>query len=210
MNHPEDRLSSAFRDLAAEAPRGAPAGLGLTLKNSFRRHHARRRRVRAYTVASLSACVIFSFLFVVTRGPSTSPQAPGDSSTEAINPGPAAPQATDEKMESTPGSNQAGGESADPGRARGPHNTVFVGEHARRNRSSSRTSKDFIPLPSYHPDFPSEGYQIVRVGLQDASLSQLGLPVREDSSGRRVIADLLVDRDGLPMAVRFVGWQRTQ
>jgi hypothetical protein len=62
-----------------------------------------------------------------------------------------------------------------------------------------------VSLPSYDPAFSQGGFKIVRVGLTGADLVQLGAPQPSDLAGRRVLADVMLDRDGIPVAVRTVG-----
>lgn len=190
MNRPEDRLSNAFKYLAADAPKSAPTELGVMLKESFRRRQVRRKRLRVYTSAALLACTALALFVFVTRSPR---EETGPSPVEAV-------QADDPNVKHIT-QDRPTPEKLELGM---PKERDKV---ARRKRSYSHT-KDFVPLPTYHPSVASEAYQVVRVGLRDQSLSQLGLPIREDASGRRLVADLLVDRDGLPMAVRFVGWRK--
>src|SRR5215467_7016114 len=66
MNHSEERLTSAFKDLAAEAPPGAPVELGRQIKELFREHHTRRRR-RRVTASGLAvaACLATIGLFLL-------------------------------------------------------------------------------------------------------------------------------------------------
>src|SRR5712671_2051986 len=68
MTQPENRLSDAMRRLNEMAPHGASAALGDALKNEFRRHHARRRRIQAarfsLIAASLAACVVLSVVLL--------------------------------------------------------------------------------------------------------------------------------------------------
>lgn len=203
MNHSEERLSKAFRDLAAQAPSGAPTELGVKLKDSLRRHHIRRRRVRVLASAvALAVCLVCATL-LLSNGNGFFFNRDADAPSAGIKDPTGLPKVATSQPPSpvNPGSNRR--EPVAPQK-------VSVTYKPRHNRTSVDHAQDFIPLPTYHSAFPADGYQIVRVGLQDTALSQLGLPVHEDSSGRQIVADLLVDSDGLPMAVRFVGRQRTR
>src|SRR5579864_3997871 len=54
----DDGLKQGMRKLAATSQHGAPAEIGLGLATAFRRHHARRRRIRRISIAGLVACVM--------------------------------------------------------------------------------------------------------------------------------------------------------
>lgn len=203
MNHSEERLSKAFRDLAAQAPSGAPAELGVKLKDSLRRHHIRRRRGRILASAvALAVCLVFAAL-LASKGNGFFFNRDADAPSAGIKDSTGLPKVAISQPPSNPDPNSIRQEPVAPQK-------VSVTYKPNHNRTSADNIKGFIPLPTYHSAFPVDGYQIVRVGLRDTALSQLGLPVREDSSDRQVVADLLVDSDGLPMAVRFVGRQRTR
>ena len=61
---------------------------------------------------------------------------------------------------------------------------------------------DFTLLPGALMADTAEA-AILRVRLQRASLSSLGLPVNEERAGEWIQVDLLVGNDGLPQAVRL-------
>lgn len=61
---------------------------------------------------------------------------------------------------------------------------------------------DFTQLPGSSSQ-ETEDAAIVRVGMQRASLSALGLPVDEERAGDWIQVDLLVASDGSPQAVRL-------
>jgi hypothetical protein len=203
MNHSEDKVFRAFRDLSANAPKNAPAELGANLKCAFRRHHNRRKRIRAIgTIATLAACIaLVAFVTVketrlFVKHDTTRTMAAKSDSKET----PAPTQITVSTPESPTNSIH---------RHASAKRASFAGNH--RNTNANLTiAKGFTPLPTYDPGLPVSGYQVVRVGLQETALSQLGLPVRENNSNQRVVTDLLVDRDGMPMAYRLVGAMKTR
>lgn len=205
MNHSEDRLSQAFRDLAAEAPQRAPAALGVRLQDSFRKHHIRRRRVRLFTgVSVLAACVVLAFVFVSLRHRSISHRTTIDGTMSARDTSHQDNQAAENDDARSGVSLPSHPTNVTPNIRKKYANAA----PSRKQASSGNIAKGFTPLPSYDPSYPATGYQIVRVGLQDTALSQLGLPVHESSSGKQVVADLLLDRDGMPIAVRFPNAQK--
>ena len=62
-------------------------------------------------------------------------------------------------------------------------------------------ARDFVPLPGYDPALSTNEFKIVRLGLASAELYQLGLPAR--ASTRRALTDVVIDGDGIPVAVRL-------
>src|SRR5436190_1808928 len=75
----------------------------------------------------------------------------------------------------------------------------------RKAESAARVVSQFTSLASYDPAFSKDGFKIVRVGLSSAELSQMGAPSYVYPAGRRVLTDVVLDRDGIPVAVRTVG-----
>ena len=64
---------------------------------------------------------------------------------------------------------------------------------------------DFFPLMDPAPPF--ERGQLLRVELPASAMQMVGLPVREDRLAEPVQADVLVGEEGLPRAIRFVGFE---
>lgn len=64
---------------------------------------------------------------------------------------------------------------------------------------------DFFPLLDPAPPF--ERGQLLRVELPASAMQMVGLPVREDRLADSVQADVLVGEEGLPRAIRFVGFE---
>ena len=64
---------------------------------------------------------------------------------------------------------------------------------------------DFFPLMDPAPPF--ERGRLLRVELPASALQMVGLPVREDRLADSVQADILVGEEGLPRAIRFVGFE---
>src|SRR5262249_3300249 len=59
----DPRLAEALRRLAVSSERSAPSALAVGLLAEFRRHHARRRRIRRTVVGTvvLCFCVVITF-----------------------------------------------------------------------------------------------------------------------------------------------------
>jgi hypothetical protein len=68
--------------------------------------------------------------------------------------------------------------------------------------SADNENGDFIGLPGSFAQ-ETEDADIVRVGMQRASLAALGLPVNEERAGEWIQVDLLVAADGSAQAVRL-------
>ena len=80
---------------------------------------------------------------------------------------------------------------------------------ARRVRKPSTRPQevvtDFFPLMDPAPPF--ERGQLLRVELPASAMQMVGLPVREDRLADPVQADVLMGEEGLPRAIRFVGFE---
>jgi hypothetical protein len=78
----------------------------------------------------------------------------------------------------------------------------------RVRKSATRPQEvvtDFFPLMDPAPPF--ERGQLLRVELPASAMQMVGLPVREDRLADSVQADVLVGEEGLPRAIRFVGFE---
>jgi hypothetical protein len=65
-------------------------------------------------------------------------------------------------------------------------------------------AEDFLALPSYDPNMPTDGLRIIRLEARGSDIRLTGAPVSEELAERRVVADFVVGHDGTPYAVRFV------
>jgi hypothetical protein len=68
--------------------------------------------------------------------------------------------------------------------------------------NDSSSDSGFTLLPGSIPS-PTEDATVVRVGMQRAALSALGLTVNEEHAGDWIQVDVLVGDDGVPQAVRL-------
>ena len=191
MNQSEERLSHAFQALAAESPQSAPAEVGLALQHAFHRHHVRRRRQRRLiTAGALGVCVVVAAV-LLSKSKSSGPQ---EKQTSLAT--------TQEKI-------LPDREPTLPAPA--PDNTPVKSPIAslrkvhRKAQPAANDAGNFTSLASYDPAFSKDGFKIVRVGLSSAELSQMGAPSYVHPAGRRVLTDVVLDRDGIPIAVRTVG-----
>jgi hypothetical protein len=191
MNQSEERLAQAFQALSAESPQSAPAEVGLALQNEFRRHHVRRRRQRRLFMAgALGVClVIAAVLFSKSRSSGLQEKQPTLATKQ---------EQTLPLRESTPDVSVPDSQQARPAIASLPRTH-------RRAQPAANVAGNFTSLASYDPAFSKDGFKIVRLGLSSAELSQMGAPSYVHPAGRRVLTDVVLDRDGIPIAVRTVG-----
>ena len=153
-------------------------------------------------VAALAACVVIAAVISFRE---TRPKSKDEGAISKITVKPTEPAVMDSPSQSLSGVAAAG-----PTTKGGLIKQRTTRKAVTPVNNTGNIAKGFTPLPSYDPAVPATGYQIIRVGLQDTALSQLGVAVRESNSGQRVVTDLLVDRDGMPMAYRFVGGVKTR
>jgi hypothetical protein len=87
--------------------------------------------------------------------------------------------------------------------------TAVAVKTTRRARGSvprpQEVVTDFFPLMDPAPPF--ERGQLLRVELPASAMQMVGLPVREDRLADPVQADVLMGEEGLPRAIRFVGFE---
>ncbi|HLK52982.1 MAG TPA: hypothetical protein VKU42_05965 [Candidatus Angelobacter sp.] len=189
----DDKLTRAMRNLAATSQQGASAEIGLGLAAAFRRHHARRRRVRRISIAGLLACflAIAGLFFLQT------PRTPRSAQNAAQN----AIQAHVEPAQTpvqVPEAIQTASIPAEKPRA------VHKLSRPRVTTSTVAYSREFVALPGYDPEVPAEDLHIVRVQLPTSTLWQMGAPINPAGPERRVLADFVVNQDGTPYGVRLV------
>lgn len=182
MRPGEDRLEAALRELAASSAQGPSPELGSNLKDAFRRHHVRRRRILRMRVAILSICFAsLTASFLLWRSPHKNNDRQAVVRTipaQEIN----YPASTSASRKIRPA----------PIRA------------ASANRNSSTSSTAFMPLPSLEMVPAGDELRVVRLEMPGEDLRLLGAPVTEEIAARRVTADFVVGHDGTAYAVRLV------
>jgi len=183
MKPAEERFYEAMQELSAQSPSSAPPQLGVKLHAAFRRHHLRRRRQRRLAWAAALAMVIVTMF--VTREKLSIHRQPAPTLTAQVTPTPA----------QSPQQKTMGDSSAAQPRAMAKAN------RPRRKPAMTSVARDFVPLPGYDPALSTNEFKIVRLGLASAELYQLGLPAR--ASTRRALTDVVIDGDGIPVAVRL-------
>ena len=192
MTQAEKRLSDAMRRLNATAPHGTPPALGNALKDEFRRHHARRRRIRAtrfsLIAASLAACAVLSVVLLKPHASKTGaghnlPQIPPPS--EPVSAGPIEAAVSPPVVAKVPA-------------PRSP----------RKNPAAE--ADRFVALPTFDPAMPIDHLKMVRLDLPGRALQLVGFPVSEEIAERRVLADVLLAQDGTPYALRLVRSSETK
>ena len=182
----EARLSEALQRMAAASRQGARPEVGVGLVTAFRRHHARRRRIRlAGTLAAVAAClaIISALMSLRPTGRTSGVQQAGapapDSSAKIPNAVASVPQAAQVRP---------------------------AVKHIRPRNTANRVParRQFVALPGYDPAVPANELHVVRVQLPASALWKMGAPVSPDSGARRVLADFVVSQDGTPYAMRLV------
>lgn len=181
MRQGRDKLEVALHELAASTRQGASPELELALKNAFRRHHVRRRRIVMTRVAIL--CLCFATLaasFLIRRSPQRNS---GQAEVRVIP--------SEEVHYPAPSSTAK---------------TILPApiRRASENRSASRLATAFVPLPSLEMVTAGDELRVVRLEMPGEDLRLLGAPVTEEIASRRVTADFVVGRDGTAYAVRLV------
>jgi hypothetical protein len=182
IDQSDTELREALRHVAAATGHDAPAALGDSLMHRFRKHHARRRRIRLGAVTVVAATVLVAVI-LSTR-----------------------PTAVRGPLINQP--NVAGNESVPPIRSvqtSAPSPVKKAQAHRKRipHRAPTPDFNGFLALDSYDPNITGQ-LQIVRLELPGADLRLVGAPVSEDLARRRVLADFVVGQDGTPYAVRLV------
>ena len=191
MKPTDEKIDQAFQALAAESPRGAPGELGTSLMDAFRHHHVIRRRCRLIGTAVLVVAFVGVGMWVSRswswrKAPD---QLIATNQPETVLP---VPQSTNEKP---------------PGPVNRPRPKIVsqVSKPVRKSGAKLVAPNSFTSLASFDPAFSRDGFKIVRVGLTNADLIQMGAPSQLHTSGQRMLTDVILDRDGIPIAVRTVG-----
>jgi hypothetical protein len=180
----DERLGKALRGLAATSRQGASVEVADELATAFRRHHARRRRVRSLGVAA-GLLVVIGLASLRSMRPVPTKQAVGQ------QPAPAQTRPA---------------EAVTVAKAMPPAQKPAV-RHIRpkaANTNNTASQRQFLALPGYDPAVPADELHVVRVQLPASALWQMGAPVSPDSGARKFMADFVVSQDGTPYAVRLV------
>lgn len=204
VNQSPDKLSQALHELAEASPRSAPPELGVSLKDAFARHHARRQQRKVAFVVALAACLALA-IAILRNGKltpdTTAAKKPGQS-IQVPNPQAEVAAAISDpvKTETHP--------------AAKPH---VSGRKRKQKPPSSEVSGkpitvasgDFVALPTFDPALPVAQSRLLRVELPGPALQLMGYPIDGRLLNRHVLTDLLVGQDGMPYAVRLVQTSNT-
>lgn len=192
MNQPEDRLAKALEALSAAMPEGAPPTVESNLKAAFRRHHLRRRRQRqAIFALTLASCmIILGAIILKSRSIRVQPDHPLVAERNPENPAPIKSTSPNTDTIRTP---------------HGPKMVIKFAKPVRARLDSPAPDSSFVSLPSYDAAFSDGGVRIVRVNLSSSDLYQIGAPQLSYPGVSRTVADVMFDRDGIPIAVRRIG-----
>jgi hypothetical protein len=182
---------------------GAPVQMESTLRAAFVRQHAATAPLHIsssrnvfvgatfrWAALSLAAAIIFAILFlprVISHKPETNRAVIAPTQTPA-------PVVTQQK--SAP--------LISPAPSAASKHLASFHKPKTNSRESETTLTGFLALP-YADDFSSiENGAIVRLQLSRADLAWLGLPVPITDTGAKTVADLLVNGNGVPEAIRLV------
>jgi hypothetical protein len=201
------RLNDAMRRLAVSSRQGAPPEIGAGLATAFRRHHARRRRIRRISIAGLMACfltVAGLFFLQTSRTPqpaqNATKNAPQNVNQAHVEPASTPVQAQEATQKaSMPAERPKTGHKLLHARLLHPQVTA-----TNATATKVEYSREFVALPGYDPEVPAEELHIVRVQLPTSTLWQMGAPINPAGTERRVLADFVISRDGTPYGVRLV------
>ena len=183
----EDRLSTALRELAESSRQNASPELGMALKDAFRRHHRRRKRIERAGIGIV--CLTLASLAVWLLPRKTQP---------LLKPEVAVVRATQPQRTPAP-------QPKRPENVRAPHAT----RHASAGKTSSpknspAAAEPFVTLPAFAMMPADDELRVVRLEMPGEDLRLVGAPVTERVARRRVTADFVVGPDGTPYAVRLV------
>ncbi|MBK5295277.1 MAG: DotU family type IV/VI secretion system protein [Acidobacteriia bacterium] len=180
----EEQLDQVLRELgAAMRQQQAPGRVEAALLEAYRNRHQRSRHQwrnmwPVWAIASAAAVVVVA---VVLKAPEPAVNQPAAQVVKTATPTPVAPALGIVVAEPEPKKVAAG---------------------APRN-SRSEIVTDFFPLRN-GPVFEDDVSQLVRVRLPRTTLTRYGLPGGQDGPESTVRADVLLGRDGMARAIRFV------
>jgi hypothetical protein len=181
-NQTEERLSAALKELAASSRQGASPELGPMLKDSFRRHHIRRRRALRLRLATFAVCVLALALSLLLKSAwKSNPVQPAVVHTIPPQEVSAPPQVSVLRM----GRPLAHARPSLPGKP-------------------SRGTNAFVALPSFVMFTAGDELRVVRLEMPAEDLQLVGARVTEEIAKSRVTADFVVGHDGTPYAMRLV------
>jgi hypothetical protein len=174
----EDRVVEALRALSEhDASREASLEVEARLRIQFQSRGRRRAWRRATAWATAAVAAMAVFLIVMHRKPP-------------------APAPVDEVIKRAVAVQPEAASAA----------AVKTARRVRRPVTRPQeVVTDFFPLMDPAPPF--ERGQLLRVELPASAMQMVGLPVREDRLADPVQADVLVGEEGLPRAIRFVGFE---
>ena len=180
-DQPEEKLSAALRELAASSRQDASPELGAMLKDAFRHHHARRRRLLRMRVAVLCVCIAgLAAAFWLSR--------------PLLKNGPQIVMHTIPPQEVHQPEDISSSATARPAPPR----------RVSSKSAAATTNNAFIALPSIDMIPAGDELRVVRLEMPGEDLRLVGASVTEEIARRRVTADFVIGHDGTPYAVRLV------
>ncbi|HEY6249760.1 MAG TPA: hypothetical protein VI685_07345 [Candidatus Angelobacter sp.] len=183
MNQREQRLSTALRELASCSKQSASPELAVTLKDAFRRHHARRRRMIRVRISLVCLCVAGLAGLFLLKNASVNNSSGRTNVVHMIPPQEVLPPP---ELSVSTTKQQA------------------PGKRISSSKKSSIDTGGFWALPSYDLIPSGDQLRVVRLQMRGEDLRLVGAPVTEEIVRRRVTADFVVGHDGTPYAVKLV------
>lgn len=183
MNQPEEKLSAALQELGSRSRQSAAPELGAMLRDEFRRHHVRRRRMIRLRIALVCLCVAGLAGLKLLKN-----NAVNNSSTQTNAVQIIPPQQVSPSVEV----NISSVKQPEPPRRPIP------------KRQASTDVTGFWALPSFDLIPSGDRLRVVRMQMRGEDLRLIGAPIAEEIARRRVTADFVVGHDGTPYAVRLV------
>ncbi len=198
----DDKILKALRFLAEEDRcLEAPPALAWRILAEFRVRRRRRFLGKAAAWTLATAAAVMSVL-LLSHGPAKEP------SPVAGAPQRVMPQALSQAATPTPAPVQIAPRSrgkSGASTARTFSASLPAVPESRPEIYTPQVVTDFYPLLDPAPPF--ERGQLLRVNLPASAMRSIGLPVHEDRLNEAVQADILLGEEGLPRAIRFVGFQ---
>ncbi|HJQ24972.1 MAG TPA: hypothetical protein VKA60_13730 [Blastocatellia bacterium] len=216
----QERALSAALNVAANAETAqAPAGMKTALLAAFQQQAAPApvtrwpapskqapRRVPRWMMAAAAALMLLAILVALQVLHKQSAVESSANSQTPIAQSPNSTSVTDKQdvQKKVQAAVQNDKTTKAPRAARRPMRPVFRPEMASRNRSSTETVTEFIPLTTLADATAMHSGTVLRVEVPRASLIAMGLPLNAERAHETVKADIVVGDDGLARAIRLV------
>jgi hypothetical protein len=162
---------------------------------AFRGHHRRAAWLQTFEWATLATAAAMLLMFVWTSGSrSKGPLQPSPRRNVSSQ----SAGSVDAKV-SMPTVPSASGQIDSDDSTQGAEVEI-----ADTSTSDAFVASDFVPVPFTAGIAADDPGMVVRVQLTRASLTELGYPIAQTPDNDLILADVLVDQDGWPRAVKLI------